>query len=510
MFLIEPFFKRRANKKKGKKKKSKMVLDIMMFRKEHGGNPDLLRESQRRRCKDAKLVDNVIAIDKEWRIVLKKAETLQKTSSKCSKLYGMGKKAKKPDGEDLPIPEEMKSKVLELTDEDLSALNGSQLKKFATEINQQIALEKEKQKQLEQRRHEAIKLVGNIVHESCEPTDDEEHNEVIRKWGELPEKKEDTFNHVDLMELLGMDRTENTTMIAGSRSYVLKGDLVRLQLALINYSMNFLIQKGSTPLYPPFFMTKDMMGNVAELADFDEALYHVGDGSDSDKYLIATSEQPICAYQAGRWYQEADLKEPIKYAGYSTCFRKEAGSSGKDTLGIFRVHQFEKIEQFVVCSPRNGESWKMLDELINNSEEFYQSLGLPYRVVQIVAGALNLAAAKKYDLEAYFPASETFRELVSVSNCTDYQSRAIETRFGQSLKTSTSKHKEYVHMLNGTLCAITRTMCCIVENYQTEEGIKVPKVLQPYMGGTELLRFNGPKVRTNTLEDGKKRKKQQA
>ena len=284
-----------------------MVLDILLFRKEHGGNPDLLRESQRRRCKDPKLVDNVIEIDKEWRIILKRAETLQKTSSKCSKMYGAGKKAKKPDGEDLPIPDDMKENVLQLTDEDLSVLNGSQLKKFASEINQDIAAAKEKQKQLEQKRHEAIKLVGNIVHQSCESTDDEEFNKIIRTWGDLPEKKEDTFNHVDLMELLGMDRTEQTTMIAGSRSYVLKGDLVRLQLALINYSMNFLMQKGSQPLYPPFFMTKEMMGNVAELADFDEALYHVGDGSESDKYLIATSEQPICAYQAGRWYQEADV-----------------------------------------------------------------------------------------------------------------------------------------------------------------------------------------------------------
>ena len=170
------------------------------------------------------------------------------------------------------------------------------------------------------------------------------------------------------------------------------------------------------------------------------------------------------------------LKDPIKYAGYSTCFRKEAGSHGRDTGGIFRVHQFEKIEQFMVCNPREGESWKLLEEMINTSEEFYKNLGLPYRVVQIVAGALNLAAAKKYDLEAYFPASETFRELVSVSNCTDYQARAIETRYGQSTKGTAKKNKEYVHMLNGTLCAITRTMCCICENYQNEEGIIVPEV----------------------------------
>ena len=175
----------------------------------------------------------------------------------------------------------------------------------------------------------------------------------------------------------------------------------------------------------------------------------------------------------------AQLEEgkPIKYAGYSTCFRKEAGSHGRDTSGIFRVHQFEKIEQFIVCQPRNGESWKLLEDMIATSEGFYQSLGIPYKTIGIVAGAMNLAAAKKYDLEGYFPASKTFRELVSVSNCTDFQSRDINCRYGQTQKgTAKAGPKEFPHMLNGTLCAITRTMCAIVENHQTLEGIVVPEV----------------------------------
>ena len=284
-----------------------MVLDILMFRKEQGGNPDLLRESQRRRCKNPKLVDAVVDLDLQWRKELKSAENMQKSAGKCSKLYGMGKKAKKPDGDDLPIPEDLKQKVLDLTDDDLATLNGSQLKKFASEINAMAASAKEKTKELEQQRDDAVKLVGNIVHETCEATDDEDNNKIVRTWGELPKKTETTFNHVDLMALLGMDTSDAATSLAGSRAYILKGDLVRLQLALINYAMNFLIQKGSQPLYPPFFMTKEMMGNVAELADFDEALYHIGDGGESDKYLIATSEQPIAGYQAGRWYQEADV-----------------------------------------------------------------------------------------------------------------------------------------------------------------------------------------------------------
>lgn len=163
----------------------------------------------------------------------------------------------------------------------------------------------------------------------------------------------------------------------------------------------------------------------------------------------------------------------------STCFRKEAGAHGKDTWGIFRIHQFEKIEQFVICSPE--ESVKFHEEMIKTSEEFYQSLKLPYRVIAIVSGALNNAASKKYDLEAWFPGYEAYRELVSVSNCTDYQSRAAEIRL-RTDKKKTGDQKIYVHMLNGTLCATERTLCCVLENYQTPTGLKVPEPLIPFIG----------------------------
>lgn len=175
------------------------------------------------------------------------------------------------------------------------------------------------------------------------------------------------------------------------------------------------------------------------------------------------------------WLETTDL--PKHYAGVSPCFRKEAGAHGKDCWGIFRVHQFEKIEQFIICTPE--ESWDMHERMIKTSEEFMQSLGLPYRVINIVSGALNDAAAKKYDLEAWFPGYDEFRELVSCSNCLDYQSRNVNIRLRDSKNPS---DKKYVHMLNGTLCATERTLCCILENYQTAEGLKVPEVLQPYVG----------------------------
>jgi seryl-tRNA synthetase len=200
-------------------------------------------------------------------------------------------------------------------------------------------------------------------------------------------------------------------------------------------------------LKPPFFMNKDVMASVAQLDDFDEQLYKVI--GEDEKYLIATSEQPICGYHKGEWIQESSL--PLRYGGFSTCFRKEAGSHGKDTWGIFRVHQFDKIEQFCITEPEHSAA--MHEEMIHHAEDFYQSLNLPYRVVNIVSGELNNAATKKFDLEAWFPAYKEYRELVSASNCTDYQSRAMEIRCG--IKKENQREKKYVHMLNSTLCAST-------------------------------------------------------
>jgi seryl-tRNA synthetase len=293
--------------------------------------------------------------------------------------------------------------------------------------------------------------------------------------------------------------------VAGHRAYFLKGVGLLLNQALINYGLTFLMGKGYTPLQPPFFMSKEAMSGVAQLADFDEQLYKVtGESADSEKYLIATSEQPICAFHMGEWLSEKELKEaPKRYAGFSTCFRKEAGSHGRDAWGIFRVHQFEKVEQFIVCHPE--ESRQHHEEMIAAAEEFYQSLGLAYHVVNIVSGELNNAAAKKYDLEAWFPTLGTYRELVSASNCTDYQSRAMEVRLredgssaaaagsGKKDEKATKGETKFVHFLNATLCATTRTICCILENYQTAEGVKVPDVLVPFMGGRTFLPFVKPK-----------------
>jgi seryl-tRNA synthetase len=259
-----------------------------------------------------------------------------------------------------------------------------------------------------------------------------------------------------------------------------------------------------TPLQPPYFMKKEMMAKTAQLEQFDEELYHVT-GTGEDMYLIATSEQPISAYHKDDWLTAEQL--PLRYAGISTCFRKEAGSYGKDAWGIFRIHQFEKVEQFVITSP--DDSWKMHEEMIQIAQEFYKSLGFAYRVVNIVSGVLNNAAARKYDLEAWFPTLGVYRELVSASNCTDYQARAMETRFGYPA--AGDREKKYVHMLNATLCATERTICCILENYQTDKGVVVPEVLRPFMGGIDFFPFvhAAPKKEAGKSSEQQKKDKAQ-
>lgn len=464
-----------------------MGLDVQLFR--DSASADIIRESERRRYAKPELVDEIIVLDQQWRRTQFLAEVSKKMINNCSKAVGAKKKAKEADGDVAEVPGDIMNAAHEGTLEagKLEGLCVLQLKELSKALAVQVSELGKQAEEQEATRDKMVATVGNVLHESVPVSNDEDTgNLVVRTWGDVTRRTK--LNHVDCMERLGlMDTSKAVTAMAGRRAYVLRGGLVQLQVAIVSYALNFLITRGYEPFYPPFFLNKEYMGAVAQLSDFDESLYKVsGDGD--EKYLIATSEAPIAAYHYGKWFSE--LKEPLRYAGMSSCFRKEAGAHGRDTLGIFRVHQFDKIEQFIVCSPREEESWRMLDELITTSQDFNESLGLPYRVINICSGALNNAAAKKYDLEAWFPGSGAFRELVSCSNCTDYQSRSVNCRYGPNVKgTSANNTKEYCHMLNGTLCAVTRTMCCICENFQTEEGVVIPEVLRPYMMGTEMLKF---------------------
>ncbi|KAB8416377.1 hypothetical protein FH972_024896 [Carpinus fangiana] len=428
------------------------MLDINDLITERGGDPEKVRESQRRRHAPVEVVDEVIAMFEDHKKTQYEVMQIGTKINTLQKDIGAKKKAKEN-------ADDLLQQKNDLTEQ--------KKKQEESAAEKQIALNRK------------LKSIGNYVHDSVPRSGTEDDNAIIRTWapeGVKPEKKDCLSHHEVLTRIDGYDPAR-ATKISGHRGYCLTGWGVFLNLAMIQYGLEFLHGKGYKPNQPPFFMNRSAMAKTAQLEQFDEELYKVteDDNKENDKYLIATSEQPLSCLHDSEWLNDKDL--PIKYAGYSTCFRKEAGAHGKDAWGIFRVHQFEKIEQFIFCKPE--ASWEFFDSMIATSEEFYKSLKLPYQVVAIVSGALNNAASKKYDLEAWFPFQGEYKELVSCSNCTDYQTRELEVRYG--VKTKTDVKKTYVHALNSTLCATERALCCVLENYQREDGIEVPEVLRKYI-----------------------------
>lgn len=437
------------------------MLDINQFIEEKGGNPKLIKQSQQARNASVELVDEIISDYKEWVKTRFDLDELNKKLNKLQKEIGLKFKSKEDASELLAEKEKVTQEKKDLSDREQAeekALRGK------------------------------VSQVGNIVHPSVVVSNDEENNELVRTW--KPEDLESVGPHASatgkpatlshheiLLRLDGYD-PERGVKISGHRGYFFRNYGVFLNQALINYGLSFLASRGYIPLQAPVMMNKEVMAKTAQLSEFDEELYKVTDGDD-EKYLIATSEQPISAYHSGEWFEKPQEQLPIRYAGYSSCFRREAGSHGKDAWGVFRVHAFEKIEQFILTEPE--KSWEEFDKMIGTAEEFYQGLKLPYRVVGIVSGELNNAAAKKYDLEAWFPYQKEYKELVSCSNCTDYQSRNLEIRCG--IKKMGDREKKYVHCLNSTLAATQRALCCVLENYQTEDRLVVPEVLRKYIPG---------------------------
>uniref|UniRef100_A0A6A7GCK3 serine--tRNA ligase n=3 Tax=Hirondellea gigas TaxID=1518452 RepID=A0A6A7GCK3_9CRUS len=442
-----------------------MPLDIQAFREDQGGDLKKLKSSQRHRFQEEKLIDEICDLDSEWRQATGGLDIMRREAGKLNKDIGKLRKAGENADE---LQEESKRKKLQL--------------KEAEHKLERLTIE----------RNTRLRTIGNFVHCTVPISNNEEDNEIIREWGNTERIEDPNLeipyelqHHHELLYRIGGYEPERGVVVAGHRGYFLTGPGVLLNMALQNFGMQFLLnpERNYQAVQPPYFMSKEVMAETAQLSQFDEELYHVtGEGTDT-KYLIATSEQPLSALHRKEWIHPDRL--PMKYAGISTCFRKEAGAHGKDAWGIFRVHQFEKIEQFVLCKPE--DSWQLHEDMIETAEGFYKALKLPHRVVNIVSGELNNAAAKKYDLEGWFPTLQRYRELVSCSNCTDYQSRAMETRLGN--KKMGDREKKYVHMLNSTLCATTRTICCILENYQTPEGVVVPEILQPFCGGIKLFPF---------------------
>ncbi|HKZ40529.1 MAG TPA: serine--tRNA ligase, partial [Candidatus Hodarchaeales archaeon] len=339
-------------------------------------------------------IDDLLKTDKEWRDLKGKADTLRHRrntiSLEINKLKKEGKEASKVMSEAAEIP-----KKIEQTEKKIG--------------------------ELQQKNKDRLLRIPNLLHTSVPIGKDETENQLVRLIGKKPKHTFTLKSHVDILKELDLAELERATKIAGARWYFLKGDLAILEMALARYGIDFMRKKGYELVVPPYMMNRAAYEGVTSLADFEEVLYKI-DGE--DLYLIATSEHPLTAQFMNEILPEEQL--PINLVGYSTNFRKEAGAHGKDTKGIFRVHQFNKVEQIILCKPE--ESWHMHEELLKNIEEFFASLGLHCRTVNICTGDIGTVAAKKYDVEVWMPVQNTYREVGSCSNCTNYQAVRLHIR----------------------------------------------------------------------------------
>jgi seryl-tRNA synthetase len=305
----------------------------------------------------------------------------------------------------------------------------------------------------------------NLLNEGVPVGKDEEENVVVRQNGKTIRPKFSPKDHIDLATSLDLIDLGRAAKVSGSRFYFLKNELVKMNQALANFALDFLSDHDYTLIQPPY-------------NDFEDVIYKI---EGEDLYMIGTSEHAIASMHMDEILE--GIKLPIRYAGFSSCFRKEAGAHGRDMKGIFRVHQFEKVEQFIFCRPE--ESWREHERMLALSEEFFKQLGIPYRVMLLCSGDTGKISAKTYDIEAWMAGQKAYREVVSCSNCLDYQARRLRIRF----RDKTNEETRLVHTLNSTLVATERTMVAILENFQTPRGtVEVPKVLQKYMGGLEEIR----------------------
>jgi seryl-tRNA synthetase len=318
----------------------------------------------------------------------------------------------------------------------------------------------------------------NILHESVPEGKDDTENVEIRKVGSPRTFDFELISHGQLAADKGWADFERASKTSGAGFYFLKGTLVLLDMALQRFAIDLLMSRGYTPVIPPFMINRKSYEEVTDLNDFENVMYKI-DGDDA--YLIATSEHPIAAMFQDEIFEEKDL--PIRLAGLSPCFRREIGSHGLDTKGLFRVHQFYKVEQFVFCRP--DQSWEIHEELRENAEDVFRKLGLPYRLVNICTGDIGTVAAKKFDIEAWMPRENAYREVVSCSNCTAYQATRLNIKVRDPADFET---KQYVHTLNSTAIATSRAIRAILENYQQQDGsVLIPGVLRPYMNDLEYL-----------------------
>jgi len=425
-------------------------------------DPEILRENLRRRFLPLDMLERAIELDRKWREAVTELNSLRERRNEINR----------------SIPR-------------ADPRERDELIRRAKEIGEEIERLESIVEKLSQERDSILMSMPALIDDSVPIGPNEDYNKPIRFWGKpkVPKSKLDSFieetkgfnveyelidweplGHADELEvMLRQIDTVKAGQLAGSRFFYLFKDIVWLEQALILFALDKISEKGFVPVIPPYMMRRDYYLGVVDLNTFEDSIYKV---EGEDLYLIATSEHPLVAMHAGDTFTEDEL--PRLYVGLSPCFRKEAGTHGKDTKGIFRVHQFTKVEQIVFSKPEESNYWH--ERLIENAEEIYRELEIPYRIVNIASGDLGASAAKKYDLEGWFPAQGKYRELVSCSNCVDWQSYRLR------IKLDRKGRREFVHTLNSTALATTRTISAIVENHQREDGsVRIPKALRKYL-----------------------------
>ncbi|MEM7815950.1 MAG: serine--tRNA ligase [Candidatus Aenigmatarchaeota archaeon] len=424
------------------------MLDIKLIRE----RPEIVRKNLEKRGDPEKLewLKELIKCDKEWRENLQRLESLRRERNELTERIASLKKEGKSAAREIEKVKGLPERIKELESANI---------------------------QLRERVDFYLMRLPNILHHSVPIGKDETENVEVKKVGKPPRFNFEPKNHLEIAESLGLIDSERAAKVSGHGFYYIKGDLALLDQAIIRFAVDFLIKKGYTLVEPPLMLKRKPYEGVTDLADFENVMYKIeGD----DLYLIATSEHPMAAMYMNETLDKKDL--PIKLVGVSPCFRREVGAHGKYTKGLFRMHQFNKVEQFIFCLP--SDSWKFHEELQRNSESLYKALGLAFRVVNVCTGDIGIIAAKKYDTEVWM-ADGVYREIGSNSNCTDYQARRLNIKYREK---EGAPPEGFVHTLNNTALATSRTMMAILEQYQNRDGtVDIPEVLQPYMNGIKKL-----------------------
>ncbi len=422
------------------------MLDLKFVR----DNADVVRKDLEKRKDTEKLawVDDILENDQRYREKLQESQDLRAERNVVSKAINDKKKAGENADADMARAKEIPQELNKIETEIEGILEGIQKK---------------------------LMRLPNIMHESVPYGESNEDNVPVEHFGKKPEFGFKPKDHEELMRKNNLVDLERAAKITGSRFYFLKGDLALLQVALEKYAIDFMTERGYELTIPPEMMNRKAYEGVTDLDDFENVMYNV---QPDEFYMIATSEHPLTAMFMNEIIDETEL--PIKMAGFSHNFRREVGSHDKSDKGIWRVHQFNKVEQVIICKPE--DSWELHEELIRNAEDFFTSLGVHFRKVNICTGDLGIVAAKKYDLEAWIPSAEKYKEIVSCSNCTAYQATRLKMRY------RTPEGNIPVHTLNSTCVAISRALVVIMEQFQTSEGgITIPEVLRPYMNGKRII-----------------------